>query len=143
MCWRSALAKDLNRKTYLQVNAFNYWMSLGQLSFSDDLSPISIQMQSRFIQYNMKNAVYLPGDEFKIYMASSFEDCYIPYRLGKTFQSRNLMPNGVPYFPPLWFGTKVGVTGISYLNRDLHICYQSTGNLADKGGYRIPNEDGT
>ena len=83
-------------------------MSLGEVKFSDNLSPLTIQYQSKFITFNMKKAVFLPGDEFKIYMASSFENCYIPYRLGRTFQSWNLMPNGVPYFPPMWFGTKIG-----------------------------------
>jgi hypothetical protein len=118
-------------------------MSLGEVKFSDNLSPLTIQHQSKFITFNLKKAVFLPGDEFKIYMASSFENCYIPYRLGRTFQSWNLMPNGIPYFPPMWFGTKIGVTGISPSNSDLHICYQSTGDLADKTGYRIPNADGT
>jgi hypothetical protein len=73
-------------------------------------------LQEKYIGFNFKNAYFLPGDEFKIYMASTFEDCYLPYNLGKTFVFNNLKGNGVPFFPPLWYGTKVGVTGISYQN---------------------------
>jgi hypothetical protein len=87
----------------------------------------------------MKKEVFLPGDEFRVYMASTFENCYVPYKLGKSFFFENIQNNGVPYFPPLWFGTKTGVTGITYLNNDLHICYHSLADKSDRSGKRIPN----
>lgn len=76
-----------------------------------------------------------------MYQASNFENCYVPYRLGQVWEFYNIRHNGVPYFSPMWFGSKVGVSGISPLNDALHICYHSQADLADGHGVRIPNDD--
>jgi hypothetical protein len=74
-------------------------------------------------------------------MASTFENCYIPYKVGKSLSFKNLQSNGVPIFPPLWLGTKTGTYGISPLNNDLHICFHSFADKADRKGKRITNKD--
>lgn len=48
----------------------------------------------------------------------------------------------MPYFSPLWFGSKVGVANISPSNNYLHICYQSSADLAlNNDGKRLANQD--
>lgn len=142
MCWRSAVSKDLAQpNSYIQVNNINYWMAVGRVRFSDNLSPESVNLQEKYIPYNLNKEVFLPEDQFKLYQASTFEDCYIPYRIGNVFTFNNIKWNGVPFFSPLWFGTKVGVAGISNSNNYLHICYHSFADQSPQDGKRLTNQD--
>lgn len=46
----------------------------------------------------------------------------------------NIRSDGSPYFPPVWFGTNVGVTGVvstSTYQNVLHMCYINYGEIND------------
>lgn len=53
-------------------------MSVGDPRFSDNKSPTSVNLQEKYIAYDMSATNFLPGDVFKFYTASTFEDCYVP-----------------------------------------------------------------
>jgi hypothetical protein len=117
-------------------------MSVGSVSLSDNLSPDSVYASERLIPYNLQNEVFLPGDEFKAYQDSTFEDCFIPYKVGKTFSFLNIRKNGVPYFSPLWFGFIEGVGFVPPDNNVVQLCFHSWADLSDGTvGKRITNQD--
>ena len=118
-------------------------MSIGAIKFSDDLSPTSVELQQRYINYNFDKENFLPGDEFRAYQYCTFEDCFVPYKVGKTVSFMNIKKNGVPYFSPLWFGSKVGISYLNPQNKAIQLCYHSTADYSDGSGLAIANKDKT
>jgi hypothetical protein len=143
MCWRSSQSKDQGYRTFLHVNDINYWMSIGPIKFSDDLSPTSVNLQERYVSFNFEKESFLPGDEFITYQYCTFEDCFLPYKVGKVNTFMNIKKNGVPYFSPLWFGSKVGVSYLNPVNEEIVLCFHSMANYNDGTGVVVTNKDKT
>ncbi len=83
----------------------------------------------------------MPGDEFRTFMFSTFEDCFIPFKVGKTYSLMNIKKNGVPFFSPVWFGSKVGVSYINPQNTVIQLCFHSMADYSDGTGFAVTNND--
>jgi hypothetical protein len=71
---------------------------------------------------------FLAGDIFRFFSSRPQNTpCFIGDRKGKyDLKFFNLRADGTPFFAPVWFGNKVGVTGIDYnfnYENYLHLCH--------------------
>ena len=144
MCWQASVSSGTARS--LQVNSNNYWMSVAEPRFSDNRMSTALSLSERFYTFDMSStslSAFLPGDVFRFYTESTYEDCYTPSVKGSQMRFFNLRPNGIPFFPPMWFGHSTGITGVTTGENVLHVCYHSLADDSEFEGYRLTKADGS
>lgn len=117
------------------MNNFNYFLSLGTLYLQDNKAPTSVNFQEKFVTFNLDGQPFLPGDILRFYSTPNSDNpCFVSNRRGTEMKFYNLRADGSPHFPPQWFGTGVGVTGVTSTSNSenlLHLCYINFGEIND------------
>ncbi len=106
------------------------------MEFVDSKAPAIIGLSEMYVPYNLEGQSFLAGDMFRFHASRPADTpCFIANRKGtEDLKFFNLRADGTPYFAPIWFGNKVGVTGIDYetnFDNYLHLCHTNMAEVND------------